>query len=310
METRANYALVGAFTLAAIFAAFGFVYWFSGSGQTGRQDVYQIVFPGSVSGLSRGSSVLFNGVKVGEVTHLAISASDPSKVDVLVKINERTPVKTNTRAKLETRGFTGVADVLLVGGTEKAAPLVALEGQRYPQIQADRSEIQNLLGNVNDLSSKAADVLVKLDRLLDDNEDTIRATLKHAETFTGALAGQSPQIASFIKDASETARALKPLAARLDKALATGEQAIKAIDPKQLKAITGNIAGASANLKSFSGAGLRQYEQLAVDARRAVDTLDQAIKSIERDPSQFIWGPSQPAAQTAPVAPAPSPATK
>lgn len=299
METRANYALIGAFTLTVIFAAFGFVYWFSGSGQSGKQDIYQIVFTGSVSGLSRGSSVLFNGVKVGEVTHLAISATDPSKVDVLVKINELTPVKTNTRAKLETRGFTGVSDVLLVGGTEKAPDLVAQKGQRYPQIQAERSEIQNLLGNVNDLSTKAAEVLTKIDRMLDDNKDSIRGALKNAETFTKTLADNSAQISSFIKDAAETAHALKPVAARLDKVLAAGEQTIKAIDPKQIKAITGNIAGASANLKNFSAAGLRQYEQLAIDARRAVDSLDQAIKSIERDPSQFIWGPSQqPAAQT------------
>lgn len=298
METRANYALIGAFTLAVIFAAFGFVFWFSASGQAGRQEIYQIVFSGSVSGLSRGSSVLFNGVKVGEVTHLAISASDPSKVDVLVKINELTPVKTNTRAKLETRGFTGVSDVLLVGGTEKAPDLVAQTDQRYPQIQAERSEIQNLLGNVNNLSAKAAEVLVKLDRLLDDNKDSINGALKNAEVFTKTLADNSAQISAFIKDASEAAHALKPVAARLDKVLAAGEQTIKAIDPKKLKAITGNIAGASANLKNFSSTGLRQYEQLAVDARKAVDTLDQAIKSIERDPSQFIWGPSQPSTET------------
>ncbi len=293
METRANYALIGAFTLAMIFAAFSFVYWFSGTGQSGKQDVYQIIFSGAVSGLSRGSSVLFNGVKVGEVTHLAISEKDPSKVDVMVKIDERTPVKTNTRARLETRGFTGVADVLLVGGTPGAPDLEAEPGQRYPQIEAERSEIQNLLGNVQSLSTKAAEVLVKLDRVLDENRDTISGTLKNAETFTKTLADNSQQISAFIKDAAEAAHSLKPMVARLDKFLATGEQTIKAIDPKQIKTITGNIAGASSNLKNFSANGLRQYEQLAVDARKAVDTLDQAIKSIERDPSQFIWGPAQ-----------------
>lgn len=293
METRANYALIGAFTLSMIFAAFAFVYWFSGAAQSGKQDIYQIVFSGAVSGLSRGSSVLFNGVKVGEVTHLAISEKDPSKVDVLVKIDDRTPVKTNTRARLDTRGFTGVADVLLVGGTPGAPDLTAAPGERYPQILAERSEIQNLLGNVQSLSTKAAEVLVKLDKLLDDNKESISGTLKNAETFTKTLADNSDQISAFIKDASEAAHSLKPVAARLDKLLAAGEQTIKAIDPKQLKAITGNIAGASANLKNFSSSGLRQYEQLAVDARKAVDALDQTIKSIERDPSQFIFGPTQ-----------------
>jgi phospholipid/cholesterol/gamma-HCH transport system substrate-binding protein len=293
METRANYALIGAFTLAMIFGAFSFVYWFSGTGRSGKEDIYQIVFSGSVSGLSRGSSVLFNGVKVGEVTHLAIAEQDPSKVDVLVRIDERTPVKTNTRARLETRGFTGVADVLLVGGTPGAPNLVATDGQRYPQIQAERSEIQNLLGNVQNLSTKAAEVLVKIDRLLDDNRDAIGGTLKNAEIFTKALADNAPQIGAFIKDAAEIAHSLKPVTTRLDKVLAAGELTLKALDPKKLKAITGNIAGAATNLKDFSGTGLRQYEQLAVDARKAVDTLEQAVRSIERDPSQFIFGPSQ-----------------
>ncbi|WP_330083981.1 MlaD family protein [Methylocystis iwaonis] len=287
METRANYALIGAFTLATIFAAFCFVFWFSGPSQVGKQDAYQIVFEGSVSGLSRGSSVLFNGVKVGEVTHIAISDNDPSKVDVLVKIDEHTPVKANTRARLETRGFTGVADVLLVGGTPGAPDLVAEEGRRYPQIQAERSE------NVQSLSTKAAALIVKLDALLDDNKDTIRGTLKNAEAFTKTLSDNSDQITAFIKDAADAAHSLKPVAARLDRFLAAGEQTLKALDPKQLKAITGNVASASTNIKNFSTNGLKQYEQLAVDARKAIDTLDQAIKSIERDPSQFIWGPSQ-----------------
>ena len=136
METRANYALIGAFTLAVAFAAFLFVYWFSGPSQIGRQETYQIVVTGSVSGLTRGSAVLFNGVKVGEVTHLGISDQDPSKVDVLVKIDNRTPVKTDTRARLETRGFTGVADVLLVGGTPSAP---ALEAPSGTEISADSS---------------------------------------------------------------------------------------------------------------------------------------------------------------------------
>jgi phospholipid/cholesterol/gamma-HCH transport system substrate-binding protein len=293
METRANYALIGAFTLAAAFAAFAFVYWFSGPSAVGRQETFQIVFEGSVSGLTRGSAVLFNGVKVGEVTHLGISERDPSKVDVLVKIDSRTPVKTDTRARLETRGFTGVADVLLVGGTPRAPKLTAQGDERYPEIRAERSEIQNLLGNVQSLSTKAAEVLVKLDKLLDENSGTITATLKNAETFTKALADNKDSLSTFVKDAADIAHSLKPVAQRLDKVLATGEQAIKALDPRKLKQITTDIAGAAGNINRFSATGLRQYEALATDGRKAVDTLDRALNSIQKDPSQFIFGPAQ-----------------
>ncbi|MBG0800541.1 MCE family protein [Methylocystis sp. H4A] len=292
METRANYALIGAFTLAVAFAAFLFVYWFSGPSQLGRQETFQIVFT-AVSGLTRGSSVLFNGVKVGEVTHLGISEQDPSKVDVLVRIDSRTPVKTDTRARLETRGFTGVSDVLLVGGTPGAPALTAQVGQKYPQIQAERSEIQNLLVNVQSLSTKAAELLTKLDKLIDDNGPAITATLKNAEIVSKTLADNSASITSFIRDASDVAQSLKPAAARLDKVLAAGEKTIKAIDPKQIKAIAGNIAGASERINRFAGTGLREYEQLAVDGRKAVDTFDRTLRSVEKNPSQFIFGPSQ-----------------
>jgi phospholipid/cholesterol/gamma-HCH transport system substrate-binding protein len=286
METRANFALIGAFTVAVAFAAFAFVFWFSGPSQTAKYETYEIVFPGSVSGLSRGAGVLFNGLKVGEVTHLAISEKNPSNVDVLISIDRRTPVKTDTRARLESKGFTGVAEVLLEGGVSGAPNLVAADGQKYPRIQADKSQIQNLLGNVQGL-------LTKLDKFLEENSATITDTLKNAKTFTQTLADNSQSVGSFIRDAADLAHSLKPVAGKLDKVLTAGEQTIKALDPKKLKTITTEVAGASANLNRFSATGLRQYEQLAVDARRALDTLDRTVRSLEKDPSQVIFGPSQ-----------------
>ena len=58
METRANYVLIGAFTLAVIVAAFGFVFWFSGPSKTAARRGYDVIFSGSVAGLSRGGAVL------------------------------------------------------------------------------------------------------------------------------------------------------------------------------------------------------------------------------------------------------------
>ena len=285
METRANFALIGAFTIAVVVAAFSFVFWFSGPSQTAQYKTYELVFSGSVAGLSRGAAVLFNGLKVGEVTHLAISDDDPSRVDVLINIDKKTPVKTNTRARLETRGFTEVAEVSLAGGTPGAPDLVAVDSQRYPRIQAERSEIQNILESVQNLSSRATEVLNKVDRLLDANSASLTATVKNAETFTKALADNSGNVGELLSSVSDLARSFKPITARLDKVLA-------ALDPKKIKSITGDIAGASANINRFSGTGLRQYEQLATDARKAVDTLDRAVKSLERDPQQVIFGPS------------------
>jgi phospholipid/cholesterol/gamma-HCH transport system substrate-binding protein len=283
METRANFALIGAFTIAIVVAAFGFVFWFSGPSKIAQHKTYELVFAGSVDGLSRGGAVQFNGLTVGEVTHLGISDEDPGRVDVIISVDKRTPVKTNTRARLKQTALTGVAVVSLTGGTPGAPDLEAKEGQRYPRIEAEPSEFQNLLEGVQRLSARATDVFEKVDKLLDANSTSLTATVKNAETFSKALADSSSNIA-------EVVSSLKPAAAHLDKLLTSGEQALKALDPKKLKAIANDIAGASANINRFSSNGLRQFEQLAVEGRKAVGTVDRAVKSLERDPQQVIFG--------------------
>ena len=60
METKANYTIVGVFTLAVIFSAFGFVYWMATYGKSGEMAQLEIRIPGSASGLSVSAPVLFN----------------------------------------------------------------------------------------------------------------------------------------------------------------------------------------------------------------------------------------------------------
>lgn len=118
METRANYALIGIFTLAVIASAFGFVLWFSGGDKSGGQRTYKIVFGGSVSGLLPGAPVRFNGVSVGDVTKIDFIPQDPGHVSALVEIDARVPIRVDTKARLEATGLTGVASIALSGGTQ------------------------------------------------------------------------------------------------------------------------------------------------------------------------------------------------
>ena len=80
METRAPFIVVGAFVLAAIAAVFGFVYWLHNTAGTGARTVHHVQFHGSVSGLLVGAAVLFNGIRVGEVTNLGLAADSPRRV--------------------------------------------------------------------------------------------------------------------------------------------------------------------------------------------------------------------------------------
>src|SRR5579871_2713126 len=154
METRANYVVIGAFTLAAVVGAFLFVMWIAGYATPGGHRSFQVVFNGSVSGLSSGANVLFNGIKVGEVTHLTFSRSDPHQVVADIDVNSEAPIDKNTRARLETQGLTGGAVVALLGGAIAAAELVGQNG-RPPVIYAGQSvQLQDILDSVSALSIK------------------------------------------------------------------------------------------------------------------------------------------------------------
>lgn len=292
METRANFALIGLFALAVIFAGFAFVYWIAGPSHNANFRTYQVIVRGSVEGLTQGSPVQFNGLKVGEVKSLEIDREDPGLVDVLIGVDDRTPVKTDTRLRLDMRGLTGVPFVSLVGGSREAPKLTARPGEAYPRIAAERSEMQDLVESVQKLAGKTTVTLEHLDEFLELNTYSLSASIKNIESFSKTLADNRDQVTALVNDGAEVAHSLKPMAERLNHVLADADKAIKALDPKQIRAITGNLAGATNNINRFTGSGLRQYEQLAADARKAVETLDRAVRNLERDPSQIIFGPS------------------
>ena len=72
MERKAHYALIGLFTFAVVAGAFGFIFWLHHSSGKKQAVAYRVIFDSSVSGLQVGGNVLFNGIRVGEVTTLPI----------------------------------------------------------------------------------------------------------------------------------------------------------------------------------------------------------------------------------------------
>jgi phospholipid/cholesterol/gamma-HCH transport system substrate-binding protein len=186
METRANYVLIGFFTLAVIAAAFGFVYWFQHTGGAGERAVYRVIFSGPVSGVRTGSPVNFNGIRVGEVSDLALDTADPKKVDVTISIDPSTPIRSDTAISLEFQGLTGIGSVALKGGSPSAPP-VRRTGKGPPVLIADS-------GATQDLTQTVRDVLRRLDDLVASNEPVLRSALQNLDKFSGALARNSDRI--------------------------------------------------------------------------------------------------------------------
>lgn len=186
METRAPYAVIGLFVLAAIAAVFGFVYWLNHAGGIGERALYRVRFEETVAGMLTGAAVLFNGIRVGEVTRLALSGDDPREIVATIAIAPDTPVRTDTTASIEFQGLTGVAVVTLGGGTREAPPLKSSDG-RPPLIKADTLAGQSM-------TQAARTVLRRLDTLLADNAEPLHGALDNLSKFSEALARNSDRI--------------------------------------------------------------------------------------------------------------------
>jgi phospholipid/cholesterol/gamma-HCH transport system substrate-binding protein len=186
METRAPYALIGLFVLAAIGAVFGFVYWLNNVGGLGERLAYRVRFENSVSGMLVGAAVLFNGIRVGEVTDLKLDPDSPKRVLATIAVAPATPIRADTKAGIDFQGLTGVAVVTLQGG-DPATPALARPSGTTPVIEADPLAWQNM-------TQAARNVLQRFDAILADNADNLKSTIANITTFSEALARNSQKV--------------------------------------------------------------------------------------------------------------------
>lgn len=145
METDRHYFFQGLFVIGLSVAAAFFFVWLLGAGH--RDDVpYRIHFAESVTGLAVGDPVKFRGVDVGTVKAMSVDPANPSLVQVDVDLRRDAPVKTDTRASLKLKGFTGVVVIELNGGSVNSRSLAAAtpEGQ-IPEIPAEKSTLSTVL---------------------------------------------------------------------------------------------------------------------------------------------------------------------
>src|SRR6516165_6987670 len=181
METRAPYVLIGAFVLAAILAIFGFIYWLNNAGGIGPRTSYHVQFQGPVPGLLVGAGVLFNGIRVGEVTELALAHDDPRFVNATISVASATPVRADTKVGLEFQGLTGVPVVALEGGTAVTRP------GGVPTLIADAGAGQSM-------TQAARDALRRVDSVLEDNSGPLKDTIANLKTFSDGLARNTGKI--------------------------------------------------------------------------------------------------------------------
>lgn len=284
METRANNALIGLFTVLVVAAAIGFVLWFSRTGPTGSTRHIQVVFSDSVTGLTPGSSVMYNGFRVGQVDTLDLLPEDPSRVVADVTVRANTPLKTDTRARLEFQGLTGGAYLQLFGGTASAPALKGAD-RNPPTIYAERSEYQNIVDGAREAVSQASQAIARIDELLRRNEARLNETIGNVHTFTGALAKNADQIENFMASVGEASKSISKAADGLSAVSGDVQALVKAVDPAKINQSLDNVERFTAALGNNSGeidAFIKNSRRISSDLVTMTPKLDATVDTINR----------------------------
>jgi phospholipid/cholesterol/gamma-HCH transport system substrate-binding protein len=269
METKANYLMIGGFVLGVLVLAFVFVFWMTNLAGGGKR--YFIVFDGSVAGLTTGSSVGFNGMKVGEVQSMQLDPADARKVQVLISVHGDTPVRENSHASMQSLGLTGGNGIQITAGSPDSPFLVATAENPIPVIAADRGGGQGLFDAAPAVMNNANALLLRLNDLVAENQESIHKTLTNVENVTTMLDQRKDDIAQTITDIQGAAQSFKDLSGKLEVSL-------------------------GANLDSVTKTAkdsLQEFGNFMREGRRTAATLNRVLEKFEANPRSFLLGGSQ-----------------
>jgi phospholipid/cholesterol/gamma-HCH transport system substrate-binding protein len=302
METKANYVLIGAFTLLTAVLLLFFGLWAAKYSSERSWTEYAVVFNEPVTGLTEGSSVQYNGISVGTVESLRLAPNDPRQVLARLKLQADTPVKIDTKAKMSITGLTGSPFIQLTGGSPRAPWLTAVDHREVPVIRTEASALQNIADTANRLFARMDEVLSE------DNVKHIASTLHNIDALTGTIAGEREDLRALIVSARQSSE-------QLAKTLDSTNHAVDGVNrelvdklPALVSKLDGTLtkldaAAGGANaivsenrtaIHSFANDGLAQLGPTLTELRALVRDLRRISDRLEGSPARYILGRDAP----------------
>lgn len=302
MERHAPYALVGALTILILAAAMIFVGWLGKAGFAHDFDPYRVVFEGPIHGLSNGSEVQFNGIRIGEVERIRLDGRNPKQVAVDIKVKAGTPVKIDSFAVSEPFGISGYNIVQIDAGSSNAPLLRETSGSRRPVIPGRRGSLAVLMQSGSQLVFKANEMLDRINRLLSDRTiGDIGSTVHNVKITSDEIAANRAMFRSAgsalarldaaASDVQHTARSIRTLTDGDGRRTLADLQAAASELKLAIRDARGTIARLDAHSDTIGETTIPELNQTMQGIRRSAETLDGLLRDVRRDPRGTLGKP-------------------
>lgn len=308
MEKNANYTLVGLSTLILTVALAVFIVWLARLSFARDYDLYDIVFQGPVRGINEGGEVHFNGIKVGEVSKIALDQTNPRNVIARVRVTENVPIRVDSYATLEPQGITGLNYVQITSGTGTRQLLKDYaedECEKRPRrigepcipvLRSQRGALADLLEGGGTVLTRSIEALDRVNRVLsDENIKTFSAALSDAQAVTAELRERKALVAdlqSAVQRIDTAADEIAKLSAATRGVVeGDGQRAIANLADaaeearaaaKDARTMISRLQGPTAD---FAANGLPQITASVIQLQSAAEALERLVNDVQSSPT-------------------------
>jgi phospholipid/cholesterol/gamma-HCH transport system substrate-binding protein len=284
MSTEAK---VGVFVIASVLVL-GSAIYFVRSTQTVRGQVPYRTYLRYAGGLAPGASVLFGGIKVGQITAVRPASEDPTRIEIAFDVKSGTPINEKSTAQVGSVSIMSSPGLSITTGSNQARRLGAGEvvsseeavslqeiTRRVGEVAESANALMTTLGReVPNLTGEARKFLANLNQISGPrNQKQIERILADLNTL---LSREAPKIAQITDRISELAKhadsvvvSLEPVVANVDRTVTNVNNTVDAVrDP-----LTKNLA---------------ELERTIHEARNLVGSVQDVVRTNEGDIAETV----------------------
>lgn len=312
MEPRAHHVLIGLFTVIVSTGALLFALWLAGSGQNTAERYYTVLFNEAVQGLSVGSSVQYNGIKVGEVVNLSLDHQDMRRVRARIRLPENLPIRADTRARLVLTGITGASVIGLSGGSPDSPLLVGeksmtddgVDEPGDPVLVAVPSPISQLLAGGDNLMNNLTELVVNAKRFFSaKNARHVSHMFENLDDLTEALSEQSGDLHALMQTLQTTGKQMDTTLKQVGKLVSNadsllGKQGSETLDAMRramssLEHTSGSLEAVVKNNAAALGSGMQGLQEIGPalsQLRNTLSTMETILQRMNDNPANYLLG--------------------
>ena len=297
---------VGLFVTLSFFLFAATILWLAGSRFLQSVDTYTIYFTKSVSGLLPGAVVEYQGVTVGKVEALHLTAETPPRAQILIALQPGTPVRRNTIAHLVGSFVTGIRFVQLEGGSADV-PLLEPGGT----IVVREGGLEEFRDRASEIAQRLITTLTRIeqDLLSQQNREAVTTFLRSMSVLAENLRTSIDEIATpdthlalraMVNNLAEAAAGIKHTTIAInevrDELFRDGQTMLIQIrhTAEMTARLADEVAQLTRHIDELVVENRPQLHQLLTNLADASYDLKEASDTIRTDPSGLIWGKNRP----------------